>query len=48
MYRRYDIVDEAMHRKAAAKLNASAIEQKAKAKGERRGELQRFKKRQAG
>jgi len=48
IYRRYAIVDEAMHREAAARLDAWAVEQKAKAEAERRGQVKRFKKRQSG
>ena len=48
IYRRYAIVDEAMHREAAAKLDVWAVEQKAKAAAERKGQVRRFKKRQAG
>ena len=44
IYRRYAIVDEAMHREAAAKLDAWAADQKAKAVAERRGQLRRFAK----
>jgi hypothetical protein len=47
IYRRYAIVDEQMHREAAAKLDIWAVEQKAKAIAERKGQLRRFKKRQA-
>ena len=47
IYRRYAIVDEQMHREAAAKLDVWAVEQKTKADAERRGQLKRFKKRQA-
>ena len=40
IYRRYAIVDEAMHREAAAKLDAWANEQQAKAKAEpRKGQV---------
>ena len=39
---------EQMHRDAAAKLDAWNATQKAKADAERRGQLRRFKKRQAG
>jgi integrase len=46
IYRRYAIVDEAMHREATAKLDAWTVAQKAKAKAERKGQLKRFKKRQ--
>jgi integrase len=46
IYRRYAIVDESMHREAAALLDTFAIQQKAKAAAERRGQLRRFKKRQ--
>lgn len=48
IYRRYAIVDEAMHREAAAKLDVWASDQRAKAKAERKGQVKRFKKRQAG
>jgi integrase len=49
IYRRYAIVDEAMHREAAAKLDAWTDEQRqqAKAAAERKGQVKRFKKRQA-
>ncbi len=46
IYRRYAIVDESMHREAAALLDTFATQQKAKAAAERRGQLRRFKKRQ--
>jgi integrase len=45
IYRRYAIVDEQMHREAAAKLDAWNIEQQAKADAERKGQLRRFKRR---
>lgn len=45
IYRRYAIVDESMHREAAALLDSWHAEQKAKAAAERRGQLRRFKKR---
>jgi hypothetical protein len=44
IYRRYAIVDEAMHREAAAKLDVWAAEEKTKAAAERRGQIKRFKK----
>ena len=44
IYRRYAIVDEAMHREAAANLDVWAAEEKAKAAAERRGQIKRFKK----
>ena len=47
IYRRYAIVDEQMHREAAAKLDTWNIEQQAKAEAERKGQVKRFKKRQA-
>jgi integrase len=47
IYRRYAIVDEAMLQEAAAKLDVWAVDQRAKAKAERKGQLERFKKRQA-
>jgi integrase len=47
IYRRYAIVDEQMHREAAAKLDVWETDQKAKAAAERKGQLKRFKKRQA-
>jgi integrase len=49
IYNRYAIVDEAMHREGAAKLDAWANQQKAKAKAnaKRTGQLQRFERRQA-
>lgn len=46
IYRRYAIVDESMHREAAALLDGWHAEQKAKAAAERKGQLRRFKKRQ--
>lgn len=46
IYRRYAIVDEAMHREAAAKLDTWNIDQQAKAEAERKGQVQRFNKRQ--
>ena len=46
IYRRYAIVDEAMHREAAAKLDVWAVEQQAKAEATRKGQVKRFKKRQ--
>jgi integrase len=46
IYRRYAIVDESMHREAAALLDTFAVAQKAKAASERRGELRRFKRQQ--
>jgi integrase len=46
VFRRYAIVDEAMHREAAAKLDAWAEDQQAKAKAERKGQVKRFAKRQ--
>ena len=46
IYRRYAIVDEQMHREAAAKLDTWNIEQQAKAAAERKGQVRRFKKRQ--
>jgi integrase len=48
IYRRYAIVDSAMQQEAAVKLDAWATEQKAKAEAERKGQVQRFEKRQAG
>ena len=45
IYRRYAIVDEAMHREASSKLDVSASEEKAKAAAERRGQIKRFKSR---
>jgi integrase len=45
IYRRYAIVDEQMHREAAAKLDAWASDQQAKAAAERKGQLKRFAKR---
>jgi integrase len=47
IYRRYAIVDEQMHREAAAKLDVWNAEQKAKAKADRKGQLRRFEKRAA-
>jgi integrase len=46
IYRRYAIVDEQMHREAAAKLDTWNIEQQAKAEAARKGQVKRFKKRQ--
>ena len=46
IYRRYAIVDDAMHREGSALLDTWIGEQKAKVQAERRGELRRFKKRQ--
>ena len=46
IYRRYAIVDESMHREAAALLDDFSNKQKAKAAAERKGQLRRFKKRQ--
>jgi len=48
IYRRYAIVDSAMQQEAAVKLDAWAAEQKEKAEAERKGQVQRFEKRQAG
>jgi integrase len=45
IYRRYAIVDEQMHREAAAKLDAWTDEQKVKAKAEQRGRVARFRRR---
>jgi integrase len=47
IYRRYAIVDEAMHREAAERLAAWTTEQKAKAEKERKGQVARFKRRRA-
>lgn len=47
IYRRYAIVDEAMSREGAEKLNAWQNEQQAKVNAARRGVVKRFKKRQA-
>ena len=47
IYRRYAMVDESMHREAAALLDDWHAEQKAKAAAERRGQLRRFKKTQS-
>ena len=47
IYRRYAIVDEAMHKEAAVLLHAWTSEQKAKAAAERRGQLRRFKQKTA-
>ena len=44
IYRRYAIVDEQMHREAAAKLDAWASDQKTKAEAERKGQVKRFNK----
>jgi integrase len=46
IYRRYAIVDESMHREAAAQLDMFAAKEKAKAAAERKAQLRRFKKRQ--
>jgi integrase len=45
IYRRYAIVDEQMHREAAAKLDVWASDQRVRADAERKGQLQRFAKR---
>jgi integrase len=45
IYKRYAIVDDAMHREAAAKLDAYAMDQQAAAKGKKRGQVRRFKSR---
>lgn len=42
IYRRYTIVDEQMHREAAAKLDAWHVEQQAKAAAERKGQVKAF------
>jgi integrase len=47
IYRRYAIVDEAMHREAAAKLDLWVREQHAQADAVRKGQLKRFKKERA-
>jgi hypothetical protein len=47
IYRRYAIVDEAMHREAAERLNVWAVKQKAKAVAKAKGLVKQFKKRQA-
>ena len=47
VFRRYAIVDEQMHREAAAKLDAWNSEQQGKA-AEQRGQVKRFKKGQTG
>ena len=47
IYRRYAIVDEQMHREAAAKLDTWNIEQQAKAEAARKGQVKRFKKQKA-
>ena len=47
IYRRYAIVDEAMHREAAAKLDTWNIEQQAKAEAARKGQVKRLEKRGA-
>lgn len=46
IYRRYAIVDEQMHREAAAKLDTWNVEQQVKADAARKGQVKRFKKRQ--
>ncbi len=48
IYRRCAIVDEAMHREAAEKLDGYNVEQKAKAAAEKKWQVKRFKKRKAG
>jgi hypothetical protein len=48
IYQRYAIVDEQMHREAAAKLDVWNTEQKAKAEAERRAQLRRFNRRRSG
>jgi integrase len=48
IYRRYAIVDEAMHREAAALLDVWAGEQKAKAASKAKGKVTRFTRRKAG
>jgi hypothetical protein len=48
IYRRYAIVDEQMHREAAAKLDTWNVEQQSKAEAARRGQVKRFKKQKAG
>ena len=48
IYRRNALVDEQMHREAAAKLDAWAEGQQAEADAERKGQVQRFAKRAAG
>jgi hypothetical protein len=45
MYRRYAIVDDAMLKEATAKLEQWNVEQRAKTKAERRGQLRRCAKR---
>lgn len=47
IYRRYAIQDEVMLREGAARLDASTMQQKVKAKNARRGELRRFKQQSA-
>ncbi len=47
IYRRYAIVDEQMLREAAEKLDAWTDDQLVKAKAEKKGQIKRFKKRQA-
>jgi hypothetical protein len=44
IYRRYAIVDEQMHREAAAKVDVWAAEQRTKAATEQRGQVRRFRK----
>jgi hypothetical protein len=46
IYRRYAIVDEAMHKEAAAKLDVWNSEQQGKAEAARKGQVKRFNKRQ--
>jgi integrase len=47
IYRRYAIVDEAMHREAAERLDAWTVAQREKAEAERTGQIQRFEQRAA-
>src|SRR5687767_15154875 len=47
IYKRYAIVDEAMHTEAAAKLDAWNVEQTIQVEAARKGQLARFKKRQS-
>ena len=47
IYQQYAIVDEQMHREAAAKLDAWNAEQNAEAEAQRKGQLRRFRKRRS-
>jgi len=47
IYQRYAIVDEQMHREAAAKLDAWNAEQRAKVAADRKARIRRFRKQRA-